>query len=199
MLRDNEARIEFLESLGGDQLGRGSTSKVYSVPWDATKVIKFGKRDDGWLAYVDWAKRHGYCGTFAPMVYSWARTGWIEEGEEYIAMCERLAPSPTQKPAIACDTCHNVQRIAEAFIYSKDERECMPISAQYEAFLISLSQQPFAASSSMDICSANIMWRESNRMFVINDPFSDLGSNHHTTLPRRSNRATAALWSDPIV
>jgi len=65
--------IEALKKRGYEQLGSGAYSTVLGKP-GSSKVLKVtrGNQDD-WIDYIQWAAKNGYCGNFAPRVYSWKK------------------------------------------------------------------------------------------------------------------------------
>lgn len=65
--------IEALKKRGYQQLGSGAYSTVLGKP-GKDRVIKVTRSNqDDWIDYIQWAARKGYCGNFAPRVYSWKK------------------------------------------------------------------------------------------------------------------------------
>lgn len=69
---------------GFECIGGGVFSKVYAKP-GSDRCIKVAKAEDAWPAYILWAMRKRYTGTFAPKVYSLK----FHHGY-YVAVMERL-------------------------------------------------------------------------------------------------------------
>lgn len=77
-----------LEKKGFKKLGSGSFSMVYAKEGSG-KCIKVCYRLDAWMDYISWAAKKGYCGTFAPRVYSYKY--FKGKGDPfYLAVMERL-------------------------------------------------------------------------------------------------------------
>lgn len=75
----------WLQNRGWKLLGHGAYSYVYGKD-GCDKVIKVTDgQGDNWIDYIHWAAKNGYCGTFAPRVYSWKRLDKFS-----VAIVERL-------------------------------------------------------------------------------------------------------------
>lgn len=75
---------EWLVKRGFECLGKGVYSYVYAKP-GSNRCIKVATTCDAWPAYVLWAMRKRYSGTFAPKVYSLKYHNGF-----YVAVMERL-------------------------------------------------------------------------------------------------------------
>lgn len=65
--------IAALKKRGYEQLGSGAFSTVLGKP-GKDRVIKVTRSSqDNWIDYIQWAAQKGYCGNFAPRVYSWKK------------------------------------------------------------------------------------------------------------------------------
>lgn len=78
-----------LEKKGFKKLGSGSFSMVYAKE-GSDKCIKVCYRLDAWMDYISWAAKKGYCGTFAPRVYSYKYFKGNGVDPFYLAVMERL-------------------------------------------------------------------------------------------------------------
>jgi hypothetical protein len=64
---------EWLIKRGYGRLGSGCFSTVYAKG-DSDRVIKVTRENqDNWIDYIHWSAKKGYCGNFAPRVYSWKK------------------------------------------------------------------------------------------------------------------------------
>lgn len=66
-----------LEKKGFKLLGSGAFSYVYGHP-KSDRVIKITRNPDNWIDYIQWAAKNGYCGNYAPRVYSYKKIGDFE-------------------------------------------------------------------------------------------------------------------------
>jgi hypothetical protein len=79
--------IAWLQKRGFKTLGRGSYSQVLAKE-GSDKVIKVtAGQQDNWIDYIQWSAKKGYCGNFAPRVYSWKK---YDAGFS-VAVVERMA------------------------------------------------------------------------------------------------------------
>lgn len=78
-----------LEGRGFEELGNGLFASVWGKP-GSPKVVKVGPVDDGWPAYIGWAKRNGWLGKMAPDVTSFRVIKPEKGGAFYVAVMERL-------------------------------------------------------------------------------------------------------------
>ena len=80
--------INALKRRGYEQLGSGAYSTVLGKP-GKDRVIKVTRSSqDNWIDYIQWAARKGYCGNFAPRVYSWKK---FTKGQTFsVSVVERM-------------------------------------------------------------------------------------------------------------
>lgn len=103
---EGKAFGHFLEKKGFKRLGSGTYSTVYGKD-GSDKVLKVCHRLDAWMDYISWAAQKGYCGTYAPRVYSY-KYFQGKTSPFYVAVVERL------KEEVGCiDSSH-----PQAFTYS---------------------------------------------------------------------------------
>lgn len=72
------------------RIGGGHYSTVFQS-FNPRRVMKIGGGDN-WPEYVQWAHALGECGRFAPKVYGMR----FLENSDYVALCERLDPLPSE-------------------------------------------------------------------------------------------------------
>lgn len=77
---------ERLQKRGFKILGSGCFSSVYAKD-GSDRVIKVTRKIDNWIDYIHWASEKGYCGTYAPKVYSYKKS---KCGSYSLAIVERM-------------------------------------------------------------------------------------------------------------
>lgn len=195
----HEERMSFMRSIGCKYLGSGSTATVFEIPWAPDKVIKCGRRDDGWLGYCTWAEREGYAGTFAPKLFSYKQD---KEGS-YVALMERLQESyKHNQPGKEKELDNIILTAGRLFAPQFYNRK--PVPTEYTPFIERLYRLVKTNGGFEDVSRSNIMWRASNNMLVFTDPAVIKGLNAHSVSKRspRMRQASPAFkfdWNDPIV
>lgn len=159
-----------LEKKGFKKLGSGSFSMVYAKE-GSDKCIKVCYRLDAWMDYISWAAKKGYCGTFAPRVYSYKY--FKGKGDPfYLAVMERL-----DKETGAIDDSHPQAFAYRAFTwgyrspkaYANDNyKKCLEImNPGMSVFVKDFAE--FALTRHPDIHQGNFMVRKDGS-FVATDP-----------------------------
>lgn len=179
----------FLEKKGFKRLGSGTYSTVYGKD-GSDKVLKVCHRLDAWMDYISWAAQKGYCGTYAPRVYSYKYFKG-KTSPFYVAVVERL------KEEVGClDNTH-----PQAFTYNAIKFLSYPpaeavndnIKQCLEGLSPGINQfttdfNAFSKNRAMDFHRGNFMVRKDGS-FVATDPI--MGHQKDPTMSRlRSNHFT---------
>lgn len=146
------------------KIGGGSFANVFAKP-GSNIAVKVAELPDGWPAYIKWATKEGFAGTFAPKVYSFK--SYMPEGlpPYYVATMERLV-----------DTVGNMMHsksMSELYmglvdaIQGRDD-EGIKQFADLNAFAKSLKENQFK----WDLHGSNVMVRKDGQI-VVTDPMSD--------------------------
>lgn len=83
------AFIHFLKKRGYKYLGSGAFSTVLGKE-NSDRVIKVTRSNDNWIDYIQWAAKKGYCGGFAPRVYSYKEIKTKREGSFFVSVVEKM-------------------------------------------------------------------------------------------------------------
>lgn len=187
---EGKAFGHFLEKKGFKRLGSGTYSTVYGKD-GSDKVLKVCHRLDAWMDYISWAAKKGYCGTYAPRVYSYKYFKG-KTAPFYVAVVERL-----DKEVGGIDASH-----PQAFTYhaikfltypapeqalNDNVKQCLEgLSPGINQFAADFNQ--FGAEHSKDFHRGNFMVRKDGS-FVATDPI--MGHQKDPTMSRlRSNHFT---------
>lgn len=184
----------FLEKKGFTRLGSGTYSTVF-CKGDSQRVIKVCHRLDAWMDYISWSAKKGYCGTYAPRVYSYK----YFEGDIspfYVAVVERL-----EKTACAVKDDHPM-----AFAYTAVkwnlQRDVANDNALQLLDLLSpgLTQfttdfRDFAKTQATDLHTGNFMLRKDGS-FVATDPI--MGQQKETSTHRLRSKDFTGLTPAPF-
>lgn len=175
----------WLEKRGFKLLGRGSYSRVYAKD-GSEKVIKVtaGAQDD-WIDYIQWAAKKGYCGTFAPRVYSWKKL-YGRDGTVYsVSVVERMHCTLSEDKA-------GDIRLVESLMYPAIGKKNLMAQVYMDdlipgsvAFLSDLT----SSFSSNDIYGKNMMLRKDGS-FCVTDPVCGQST---TTINRLRSRDFTSL------
>lgn len=82
--------INWLRLKKFDVLGSGCYTTVLGKK-NSDRVIRVTRMNDNWIDYIQWAAKNGYCGNFAPRVYSWKR-----HGDWSVSVVERMDQTLSQ-------------------------------------------------------------------------------------------------------
>ena len=83
------AFIHFLGKRGFKYLGSGAFSTVLGKE-DSDRVLKVTRTNDNWIDYIQWAAKKGYCGGFAPRVYSYKEIKTKDNKKFFVSVVERM-------------------------------------------------------------------------------------------------------------
>ena len=153
--------MQWLSKRGYTRIGSGAYSGVYAKG-NSTKVIRItaGSQDD-WIDYIQWAAKKGYCGNFAPRVYSWKKypAGFS------VSVVERM--EYTLKDKEAGDV-----KLVECLMYSAIHQKSLMAQVYIDDLVPGLV--PFLSDltgdfSTNDIYGKNMMLRKDGS-FCVTDP-----------------------------
>lgn len=154
---------EWLVKRGFECLGKGVYSYVYAKP-GSDRCIKVATIYDAWPAYVLWAMKKRYSGTFAPKVYSLKYHNGF-----YVAVMERLvctlhdvtqdSPSGIYRNPVYFNHARDLTRLGEHKYPEKAEK------------WIKFAKQADAENLLNDLHQGNFMIRKDGQL-VLTDPSS---------------------------
>lgn len=184
---EGKAFGHFLEKKGFKRVGFGTYSTIYGKD-GSDKVLKVCHRLDAWMDYISWAAQKGYCGTYAPRVYSYKYFPG-KTSPFYVAVVERL-----EKEVGEIDQGHPQAFTYSAFKWmSAVEAANDNVKKCLEGLSPGLTQftqdfRDFSKTRAHDFHRGNFMVRKDGS-FVATDPI--MGHQKDPTMSRlRSNHFT---------
>lgn len=182
----------FLEKKGFKRLGSGTFSTVF-CKGDSQRVIKVCHRLDAWMDYIAWSAKKGYCGTYAPRVYSYKYFKGITS-PFYVAVVERLEKTygmvEDQHPQAFAYTAFkwNLQ-------HSNDNAQQLLdlLSPGLSKFTVDVKD--FAKNHSLDLHSGNFMVRKDGS-FVATDPI--MGHQQFVSTNRLRTKDFTGSFAAPL-
>lgn len=155
-------KIEYenkLRARGYQLIGSGLYSNVFATP-KADKVVKVGDMDE-WPAYILWATKSGYAGTFAPKVFSLKF-----HDNYYVALMERLVCTIAHIGGYGDQTARNSEQV-QLYTTVIGNRDTSNEAIDFVAFV----QDMRKAGHHGDLHDQNVMVRHDGQV-VVTDPVS---------------------------
>lgn len=152
---------------GFKKLGNGAYSTIYAKDGQDRVIKVTAGSQDNWIDYIQWSASKGYCGSFAPRVYSWKKLPGRGGGssEFSVSVVERLTST-------ICDAPKHDFRLVETLLYHAMTGHLLSqvylddmIPGSVEFFKDFKSQFP----RGNDLYGKNMMIR-SNGTFCLTDP-----------------------------